>query len=359
MLIALPLRSTRPVRTALRRTALAVLLSACAFSATPSWAQNAPDTAEVQRLLRAGQLDQALQRADAFLASRPRDAQMRFLKGLIFTEQKKTQDAINIFQKLTEDFPELPEPYNNLAVLYAGQGQYDKARGALELAIRTDPRYATAYENLGDVYAKLASQAYDRALQLDGSNNIASTKLSLIRDMIGGLPAQPPRAAARPTPAAPSPAVTPAPAPVTAASPAPAATPTPAAPAGKAPEKAPEPVRAAPSDSEEVLKAVRAWAAAWSKQDVNTYLSSYGKEFKPPKGLTRTQWEAERRARINGKGEIRVEVLQPSVTIKGDSAKVSFRQNYRSDRLDTSTRKTLTLNRQGARWVIVSEVAGG
>ncbi|MFN5803591.1 MAG: tetratricopeptide repeat protein, partial [Burkholderiales bacterium] len=153
-------------------------------------AQNSSEAAEVQRLLRAGQLEQALQRADTFLASKPRDAQMRFLKGLILTEQKKTQDAINVFQKLSEDFPELPEPHNNLAVLYAAQGQYDKARASLELAIRTDPRYATAYENLGDVYAKLASQAYDRALQLDNSNNLASSKLSLIKDMIGGTQAQ-------------------------------------------------------------------------------------------------------------------------------------------------------------------------
>src|SRR2546425_9737176 len=77
----------------------------------------------------------------------------------------------SIFTKLTQDYPELPEPYNNLAVIYASQGQYEKARAALEQSIRTHPSYATAYENLGDVYAKLASQAYDKALQLDSSNS--------------------------------------------------------------------------------------------------------------------------------------------------------------------------------------------
>ncbi|MFO0387935.1 MAG: nuclear transport factor 2 family protein [bacterium] len=119
-----------------------------------------------------------------------------------------------------------------------------------------------------------------------------------------------------------------------------------------------EPVKPALNDAEEVLKAVRQWAAAWSRQDINAYLGAYGKDFKPPKGLTRAQWEAERRARINGRSKIRVEILQPKVTISGDSAKVSFRQNYESDSLQTTTRKTLNLSRHGGRWVIVAELAG-
>ena len=89
---------------------------------------------------------------------------------MIQRESGKPTDAIATFTKLTEDYPELPEPYNNLAVLYAGQSQFDKARAALEMAIRTNPSYATAHENLGDVYAKLASQAYNKALQLDAAN---------------------------------------------------------------------------------------------------------------------------------------------------------------------------------------------
>src|SRR3972149_4567020 len=90
-------------------------------------------------------------------------------------------------------FPALPEPYNNLAVIYAAQGQYEKARAALEQSIRTHPSYATAYENLGDVYAKLASQAYDKALQLDSANTGAQNQLALVRELVGGRPpAKPP-----------------------------------------------------------------------------------------------------------------------------------------------------------------------
>jgi tetratricopeptide (TPR) repeat protein len=145
----------------------------------------ADEAQDVDKLVKAGQLDQARQRADVFLATKPRDAQMGFLKGVILTRQGRVDDAISVFQRLTEDYPELAEPYNNLAVLFASRGQYEKARAALEMAIRTNPIYATAYENLGDVYAKLASRAYDKSLQLDGNNAAVKDKLALMHNLGG------------------------------------------------------------------------------------------------------------------------------------------------------------------------------
>ena len=124
-----------------------------------------------------------MEKVDAYLKAQPREPQGRFLKGLLLTEQKKIPEAIQVFTGLTEDFPELPEPYNNLAVLYASQGNYDKAKSALELAIHTHPSYATAHENLGDIYAQLASRAYDRALQLDKNNTTAQVKLAMVKDL--------------------------------------------------------------------------------------------------------------------------------------------------------------------------------
>ena len=154
----------------------------------------ADEYADVNALLRSGKLQEALNKADQYLAGKPKDPQMRFLQGVVLTEAGRTNEAIAAFQKLTEDYPELPEPYNNLAVLYAGQAQFDKARAALEMAIRTNPGYATAHENLGDVYAKLASQAYSRALQLDPGNAAVPPKLALIRELF----AAPGRAGAAP-----------------------------------------------------------------------------------------------------------------------------------------------------------------
>src|SRR5713226_5262544 len=162
-------------------TPLAALLFALAISALPVRADELQDIA---RLLKQSQHAQALERVNQYLSQRPKDAKGRFIRGLILVEQNKTAEAIEVFAALSRDYPELPEPYNNLAVLYAAQGQYEKARQQLEMSIRTHPSYATAYENLGDVYTKLASQAYDKALQFDSSNSAAKNKLSLIRDLL-------------------------------------------------------------------------------------------------------------------------------------------------------------------------------
>ena len=140
---------------------------------------------DISKQIKQGQHAQALEQVDKYLAGKPKDAQGRFLKGIVLAEMNKPNEAIVVFTKLTEDYPELPEPYNNLAVIYAQQKQYDKAKQALEMAIRTHPSYATAHENLGDIYARLASQAYDKALQIDSSNPSAQKKLALIRDLMG------------------------------------------------------------------------------------------------------------------------------------------------------------------------------
>lgn len=347
--------------------------------AAPAFADNLP---EVQRLIKQGQYPQAMEKVDAYLSSRPKDAQGRFLKGLIYTEMNKPAEAIAVFTKLSEDYPELPEPYNNLAVLYAQQKQYDKARTALEMAIRTHPSYAIAYENLGDVYAKLASQAYDKALQLDNSNAATQNKLALIRDLIttSGKANVKPQAAA-PAAAAPAPATAPAPAAPGTAKPAAPATATvvaatqgaaavaaqPAKPApAAAPTPTPAPVAAAPTPvkeatnpaSEDVVRAVKAWADAWSRKDMKAYLGAYASDFDTPKGMSRKAWEQEREQRIAGKGgKIAVTVDNPVVTINGDKATAKFRQHYKATGLSSTTSKTLVLVRSGSKWLIKEENA--
>jgi tetratricopeptide (TPR) repeat protein len=317
------------------------------------------DYAEVNRLMRAGQYAEATAKADQFLAGKPKDPQMRFLKGVILTEQGKPQDAITTFTKLIEDYPELPEPYNNLAVLHASQSQFDKARAALEMAIRTNPSYATAHENLGDVYAKLASQAYSKALQLDGSNTGIQPKLGLIRDLFApNLRARPTTAAAAAAPAAPAVAAKPAAPvapPVVAAAPAASAA-KPAAPVATMPAAPAAPVAAA-GNEDEVRAAVQAWASAWSRKDMGSYLSAYGKDFDAPGG--RKKWEDDRKQRILGKSKISVKVSNLDIKITGNKAQARFKQDYDADSLSVNSRKTLDLVRADNRWVIVRESTGG
>lgn len=172
----MPLSSSYVASKIVKRT-LNGWLPACALGvglalALPSpvaHAQEAPYPT-VQRLLNAGQTDEAMKTAEAWLAEHERDAQMRFLKGVIQSQQGQNEAALATFTALTREFPELPEPHNNLAVLHAKAQRYDEARVALETAIRLNPSYARAHQNLGDLYVKLAAQAYTRSLELDGNN---------------------------------------------------------------------------------------------------------------------------------------------------------------------------------------------
>jgi tetratricopeptide (TPR) repeat protein len=319
---------------------------------------------DVNQMLKQGQFDQALTRVNSYLAGRPKDARGRFLKGLILAEQNKSNDAIKVFTDLTQDFPDLPGPYNNLAVLYASQGQYDKARGALEQAIRTHPSYATAHENLGDIYAKMASQAYDKALQLDKSNSTAQSKLNMIRDLFPADPrtakvaaskVEPAKVAAAPPPAPYDPTkVAPAAPPVVAAAPV-AAKP---APVTREPEPAAKPLPK--RDPEEVLAFVNAWAQSWSNNDVVSYLAAYASDFRTPRGEPRAAWEAERRARIAKPRKIQVTLDTPKVAFDDNNrATVTFLQHYSSDNLKQTNAKVLVMTKAGDKWLIQQERSGG
>jgi tetratricopeptide (TPR) repeat protein len=353
----------------------ALVLSIGLGLTTSVWAQTDP-LQDANQLFRQGQFDRAMERVNSYLGSRPKDARGRFLKGLILTEQNKPAEAIKVFTDLSQDYPELPEPYNNLAVLYASQGAYDKARNALEMAIRTHPSYATAHENLGDIYAKMASQAYDKALQLDRSNQAAQGKLNLIKDLFS----QTPRATAaatntkvavnkvEPTPA---PVAQPVPPPAPAKSAAAPAQPTPAAPAKSAAVAEPAQAKAAPESkdaakaaapargSDDVMKSVNAWARAWASNDVPGYLSFYSSDFQTPKGVSRSAWESERKARIAKPRKIEVGVDSPKVQFDDKNrAIVSFRQHYKSGSMNVTSAKTLVMVKNGDKWLIQQERSG-
>jgi len=339
-------------------------------------AAHADDIEDASKLFKQGQRSQALDKVNDYLASKPKDAQARFLKGLILTEQGKTADAIKTFSALTDDYPDLPEPYNNLAVLYAGQGQYDKAKQLLEKAISTHPSYATAHENLGDIYAKMASQAYNRALQLDHSNTATQTKLAMIQNLFAG------GARNEETPPRNTPVLSKAEGPVP----------------GKAEEAAPviaggnppEPARPAPAVSasasaalatitaskisaktgttaaaesvvkndggKEASKTVMAWAAAWSARNTDKYLAFYAADFKTPDGETRAAWEAVRRERIGKPKYIHIGIRNMAIKfIDSNHATVKFRQSYRASHLKTSGNKTLLMVKSGDKWLIQEE----
>jgi tetratricopeptide (TPR) repeat protein len=346
----------------LRVLFLALSLAACAA--------HADDVQEANRLFKQGQYTHALVKLNAHLSKNPQDPQGRFLKGLILTEMNRLSEATKVFTELTEDFPELPEPYNNLAVLYAAQGQYEKAKNSLEMAIRTHPSYATAHENLGDIYAKMASLAYDKALQLDKSNTTAQTKLALIKELFVASK-ETPVAETKPAPAAKPPGTV-----IAKAEPDPTlqqqnaqpakpqAAPSTGAKKEEPAEQRPTPGKPAAGKAEqpaanpklEVEKTVREWAQAWSKQDVTQYLDFYAPDFKVPGKATREDWEAERRQRLTAPARIEVSLSNLQIKLnKSGEAEARFRQTYRSDRLTSRTSKSLILAKSGDRWLIREE----
>lgn len=313
---------------------------------------------EINQLSEQGNQAAALERVNNYLASNPKNAEAMFMRGVILVELGKRDDAIKAFTDLTDKYPNLPEPYNNLAVLYADQGQYDKARKALESAIKTHPSYATAHENLGDIYARLASEAYDKALKLDTSNTRAQNKLSMITDLFGGKRAVPRTGAATSTPSVPvSPPATPAPAP---SSPPAATLPTVTPPAAVVETKKPvQEAKSAETGQQAVLDAVNAWADAWAAQNVDRYLDSYAKSFKTPGGESRQQWESVRRERVSRPSKISVKLNKIEVKMNGDSAAtVYFRQSYKATGLDADSNKTLNMVKEGSRWLIKQERVG-
>jgi hypothetical protein len=353
---------TMPIRFSKLSVPLLVVLLSASFTV------RGDEIKDISQLVSQGQNAQALEKLDVYLATHPNEVQGQFLKGVALAETGKSSDAIRLFIGITSTHPELPEPYNNLAVIYADQGQYDKARDALEMAIRTNPSYATAHENLGDVYAHMASDAYDKALQLDKGKTRTQTKLAMVKELYSRGAARPVQLAAK-TVAPPARAAA-VPPPAAAAAKPVAPAPVASAPVAAKPEPAKsavvsvvQPVRepkANPDqvDQKQVLEdTVRGWARAWSAKSVDGYLAYYGAGFKVPGGGSRTAWEKMRRERIGIPAPIKVELSGIRIRMEADGrATVSFRQSYRAGDVAKRTSKSLVLKKGGDKWFIEQEL---
>ena len=149
---------------------------------------------QVEQLMRQDQIEPALAKIQAHLAQRPRDPQMRFWQAVLLTRQGKREQAMQVYTALTQDFPELAEPHNNLGVLQAANNDIDLAQRSFELALRADPQHALAHENLADVLLRQAQRHYQRAAQapapipqrpLTGANPGVSATVSAPRPNLG------------------------------------------------------------------------------------------------------------------------------------------------------------------------------
>lgn len=133
---------------------------------------------------RQGQVADALTDVEVGLKLVPRDLPLRFLRAVILNQMQRQGDALAVFESLIQEYPELPEPYNNAAVIYGQQGELGKARAALERAIQIFPKYAVAQENLGDVYLRMAQRSYAAANQSDPKLETVTAKLRLTTEWL-------------------------------------------------------------------------------------------------------------------------------------------------------------------------------
>lgn len=136
---------------------------------------------QINRLIVAKNHTAALQAAEKHLKDNPSDPQMRLLKSRILVAQKQPKAALDILLGITQEFPEIAEPYNNLAVLYAEVGELDQAKIALENALRIQPNYQLALHNLGDVYRRIAQNYYQKALALQPNNTTLKKKIRTLK----------------------------------------------------------------------------------------------------------------------------------------------------------------------------------
>lgn len=150
----------------------------------PSTTTLPPALIAVQKHINRSQFAKALPLVEDYLKINPNDIPGRFMLGISLSGLSNTNEAIAVFTKLTEDAPEMAEPYNNLAVLHAKSGDLDQARLALEMAVRANPDYAVAHENLGDIYSRLAAQQYQKSQSLDAFNKPLDKKLKTLSEVV-------------------------------------------------------------------------------------------------------------------------------------------------------------------------------
>jgi tetratricopeptide (TPR) repeat protein len=190
ILFSMPIPSLPPLHALPPRLIVACWLALAALLWLPpalAQAQTAPYE-QVHRLLQAQALEAALAEADGWLAAQPRDPQMRFLRGVIRQRQGDSAGAEATFEALIRDYPELPEPYNNLAVIRAARGELAPAREALLHALRLYPEYATAHRNLADLYLQMAAESYRAALRTGPESAAIAQQLQAVERLLAKPP---------------------------------------------------------------------------------------------------------------------------------------------------------------------------
>jgi tetratricopeptide (TPR) repeat protein len=271
---------------------------------------------QMQQLISQERFVDAVSTGEQLLSQNPRHSQARFLTAYAYQMSAQTDRAISLYQGLIEDNPQLPEPRNNLAMIYLARGDYDRASQLLVEAINTRSSYAIAYENLSQVYKGLASEAYRRAVSESSEPAKYTHKIELT-------------------------AIT---------------------------ELEPSPAQLLETESAEaltlvnfanqetlLLERVKSWAQAWSDKDFAAYTGFYTTQYRA-KFESHQQWLEQRRNRITRPGTISLEVSNMQIKWRSENrAIIDFEQAFDSARYSDRVMKRLGFSLIGSQWKITEE----
>ncbi len=288
----------------------------------------------INKLIDDKNYEQAQIEINTLLKSDSDNPQLLFINGVLLSESNKVDEAIKVFESLTKTHPNLPEPYNNLAVLYAQQGDFLKAKHALEQSIKTHPSYATAHINLGDLYTRMASESYNQALQIDGSNKSAKTKLSLIKKLFNF---QPIRKNIEITKKASNESEAP-----------------------KIQELDSKDIIENTSNNislTEIESFIDTWKTSWEQQNFESYINCYSLKFKNNNGQNFEQWKIYRKPRVTNKEKIEIKLTNIKITEINNGFEVSFIQEYKSGNIDSRTNKKLIIETVDNQIKIINEIS--
>ena len=316
----------------LRQSLITLLL---VLGSNISWASPVDD---IQKLISQNRFQEALPKIETLLTADPGDVELNFLHAATLSELDQVEKAIKIYETIISEHPTLPEPRNNLAVLYAKQQSFEKAEGALQSALNTHPSYATAHENLSDIYKALASVAYNKAFNDNKPASPITPNLRLVTELLS-LPKT-------------EPATAPSIEQLSSAE---------IMPLAQKPEMTPTITKTAEEvDITRVESSVIAWGEAWSKQDTDSYLGFYSADFKPQAPSSLAAWKQQRRDRLKSPKFIKIGISNLQTTILSPTAVgVKFKQNYKSDRFSEKSGKLLLLKLEQDQWRIALETEAG
>ena len=147
--------------------------------ADPPWA----GYAQAQSMAENGNPRGALRQLESRLATNPQDSRAAYLKGLVLMQLGRGEEAERWYKMMQANFPDLPQPGNALAVIYAGRGDLPAAELALRDVLLKHPEHNSARVNLARLYVQMAQAEYEKALKATPDNAMIARKLEALKAM--------------------------------------------------------------------------------------------------------------------------------------------------------------------------------